>query len=157
MEEGFRCEFLQHGSLRTFILLFHQILLTNPQTQAALPALRTTKGKIVFTSSQAAVVGFPNWGLYSATKAAANSLARNIANEEKDITSVCIDPGLVDTGMQRELREDHPKTLTPDMHALLTGVHDNGGLSRPEQPGHVIAKLVLDAPSEISGQFLTYV
>jgi hypothetical protein len=31
-----------------------------------------------------------------------------------------------------------------------------GGLLKPEQPGHVMAKLVLEAPKELSGKFLSW-
>lgn len=32
--------------------------------------------------------------------------------------------------------------------------HKEGKLVKPEQPGHVIAKLVVSAPRSLSGQFL---
>jgi len=127
------------------------------QTKAALPALRQSKGKIVLTSSGAATAGYPAWGLYGATKAAMNSLAMTLGNEEPDVTSVSIRPGIVDTDMQRELRDDHGSNMSTDMHSKFTTIHKNGKLLKPEQPGHVMAKLVLDAPKEISGKFLSYV
>ncbi|KAL4937910.1 hypothetical protein BDV06DRAFT_202058 [Aspergillus oleicola] len=123
---------------------------------AALPSLRETKGKIIFTSSGAAVSAYRGWGLYGSTKAAMNHLALSLGEEEPDVTSVSIRPGMVDTEMQRELREDHASTLEPQVHAKFTGVHREGKLLRPEQPGHVMAKLVLDAPKELSGKFLSW-
>jgi NAD(P)-dependent dehydrogenase (short-subunit alcohol dehydrogenase family) len=84
-----------------------------------------------------------------------NHLALTLGAEEPDITSVSIRPGMVNTEMQRELREDHASNLEPDVHAKFTNVHKEGKLLRPEQPGHVMAKLVLDAPSSLSGRFLT--
>ncbi|OQD73632.1 hypothetical protein PENDEC_c014G05747 [Penicillium decumbens] len=125
-------------------------------TKAALPALRQSKGKIVLTSSGAATAGYPAWGLYGATKAAMNSLAMTLGNEEPDVTSVSIRPGIVDTDMQRELRDDHGSNMSTDMHSKFTTIHKNGKLLKPEQPGHVMAKLVLDAPKEISGKFLSW-
>lgn len=84
-----------------------------------------------------------------------NHLALTLGAEEPDITSVSIRPGMVDTEMQRELREDHVNNLEAEVHAKFTGVHKEGKLLKPEQPGHVMAKLVLDAPSSLSGRFLT--
>lgn len=127
------------------------------QAKAALPALRQSKGKIIFTSSGAAVTGYPGWGLYGATKAAMNHLALSLGSEEPYVTSLSIRPGMVDTDMQRELREDHVTTLDAEMHSKFTTVYKDGKLLKPEQPGHVMAKLVLDAPKNLSGRFLSYV
>lgn len=86
-----------------------------------------------------------------------NHFALTLGAEEPDVTSISIRPGMVDTNMQRELREDHATNMTPEMHAKFTGVHADGKLLRVEQPSHVMAKLVLDAPKELSGKFLSYV
>jgi NAD(P)-dependent dehydrogenase (short-subunit alcohol dehydrogenase family) len=86
-----------------------------------------------------------------------NNFAMSLGAEEPDVTSVSIRPGMVDTEMQRELREDHATNLDAEMHSKFTGVHKDGKLLKPEQPGHVMAKLVLDAPKEISGHFYSYV
>ncbi|KAL4926753.1 SDR family oxidoreductase [Aspergillus undulatus] len=123
---------------------------------AALPALREAKGKIVFTSSGASVSAYRGWGLYGSTKAAMNHLALSLGEEEADVVSVSIRPGMVDTEMQRELREDHATTLEPQVHEKFTSVHKEGKLLKPEQPGHVMAKLVLGAPRELSGKFLSW-
>ncbi|KAJ5541787.1 short-chain dehydrogenase [Penicillium frequentans] len=124
--------------------------------KAGLPALRQSKGRITFTSSAAAVSAFRGWGLYGASKAAMNHLAMSLGEEEPDVTSVSIQPGLVDTEMQREIREDLATTLDPQFHAIFTTVHKEGELLKPEQPGHVIAKLVIDAPNSLTGKFLSW-
>ncbi|KAL4919666.1 hypothetical protein BDW62DRAFT_178790 [Aspergillus aurantiobrunneus] len=125
--------------------------------RAALPALREGgEGRIVFTSSGASVSAYRGWGLYGSTKAAMNHLALSLGEEEPEVTSVSIRPGMVDTEMQRELREDHATTLEPQVHSKFTAVHQEGKLLKPEQPGHVMAKLVLDAPKELSGRFLSW-
>ncbi|KAE8351942.1 hypothetical protein BDV28DRAFT_136045 [Aspergillus coremiiformis] len=124
--------------------------------KAGLPALRESKGTIIFTSSGAAVSAYRGWGLYGVTKAAINHLALSLGEEESDVTTIAVRPGMVDTEMQRELREDHATTLEPQMHSKFTTVHKEGKLLKPEQPGHVMAKLVLGAPKELSGKFLTW-
>ncbi|CAL5873493.1 uncharacterized protein PFLUO_LOCUS7772 [Penicillium psychrofluorescens] len=123
--------------------------------KAGLPALRDSKGRIVFTSSGASVSAYRGWGLYGASKAAVNHLALTLGEEEPDVTSVSIQPGLVDTEMQREIREDHATTLDPQFHAIFTTAHKDGGLLKPEQPGHVIARLVIDAPNSLTGKYLS--
>ncbi|EAW12061.1 SDR family oxidoreductase [Aspergillus clavatus NRRL 1] len=124
--------------------------------KAGLPALRESKGRIVFTSSGASVSAFRGWGLYGASKAAMNHLARSLGEEEPDVTFVSIEPGLVDTEMQREIREDHATTLDPQFHAIFTTVHKHGELLKPEQPGHVMARVVIDAPNSLTGKFLSW-
>ncbi|TIB98708.1 NAD(P)-binding protein [Wallemia mellicola] len=82
-----------------FISLYHTI-------QLALPHLRDSKGNILLVSSGAATAGYSAWTAYNASKAAMNSLARTLANEEKDITTIAIRPGVVDTSMQQFIRDN---------------------------------------------------
>lgn len=58
--------------------------------------------------------------------------------------------------MQQEIRETHSNNMSPKEAAKFKELHKEGQLLRPEQPGHVIAKLSLEAPKELSGQFLSW-
>ena len=158
-KEGMDVNFI---SLVAFVRIYHAyVYIYNfcvadlEQVKAALPALRASRGKIIFTSSGAAISPYKGWGLYGASKAAMNHLALTLGAEEPDVTSVSVRPGMVDTEMQRELREDHSTTLEADMHGKFTTVYKEGKLLKPEQPGHVIAKLALDAPKSLSGRFIS--
>ncbi|OJD15245.1 hypothetical protein AJ78_04467 [Emergomyces pasteurianus Ep9510] len=124
--------------------------------KCAIPHLRNSHGKIIFTSSGAATSATTGWGLYGSTKAALNHINMTVALEEPDITSLSIRPGMVDTQMQEQLREKHMDVLGPVEGKRFLDAHREGKLLKPEQPGHVIAKLVLDAPRELSGKFLTW-
>ena len=124
------------------------------QVTAALPALRRSKGRIIFTSSGAAINAYTGWGAYGASKAAINHLALTLGAEEPDVTSISIRPGVVDTEMQREIREVHAPGMQEQDVARFHKLHKEGGLLKPEQPGHVIAKLAVDGPKELSGRFL---
>lgn len=117
--------------------------------KAALPALKKSKGTILFTSSGAASNAYPTWGAYGASKAAINHLAMTVANEEKDITSIAIRPGVVDTDMQRDIREKHNTAMDPSDAMKFAELKVEGRLLKPEQPGHVMAKLILDAPKSL--------
>lgn len=69
--------------------------------QAVLPQMRKQKaGRIVFTSSVAAVLSIPYQAFYSASKSAINALALALRNEVKDfgITVTALMPGDVATG-----------------------------------------------------------
>jgi NAD(P)-dependent dehydrogenase (short-subunit alcohol dehydrogenase family) len=124
--------------------------------KAAIPALREAKGRIILTSSGAATNGYSTWGAYGSSKAAVNHLAKTLATEEKQITSIALRPGVVDTEMQRDIREKHNGFMDAGDAAKFAELKTSGGLLKPEQPGHVIAKLALDASNELSGQFLNW-
>lgn len=70
-----------------------------------------------------------------------------------------IRPGVVDTEMQRQIREDYRANMSDKDQTKFAGLKTSGGLLRPEQPGHVIAKLAA-APSQdlkgMSGKFLNW-
>lgn len=124
------------------------------QIRLALPHLRSSKGRIVLTSSGAATYAYAAWGAYGASKAALNHVAMTLAAEEPDVVTVSVRPGVVDTEMQRELRDVHIEKLAlKDGDKFLT-LKREGRLLRPEQPGNVIARLVLEAGKELSGKFV---
>lgn len=141
------------GWLHTFhVNLFSVVSIV----QAALPALRKGKGTIIFTSSGAAQNAYSTWGAYGASKAALNHLAMTLKNEEPDVTTLSIRPGVVDSDMQREIREVHNATMDEKDRVKFLEAKRMGTLLRPEQPGNVIAKLAVGAPKELSGQFLSW-
>lgn len=69
--------------------------------------------------------------------------------------SIAIRPGVVDTDMQTELREIHGSKMQGKDLAKFVNLHKDGALLKPEQPGHVMAKLILGGPRELSGECLT--
>ena len=60
--------------------------------------------QIVAISSGAAVNGNRGWGGYSISKAALNMLVKLYAKEREDIHFSALAPGLIDTGMQEQIR-----------------------------------------------------
>ncbi len=124
------------------------------QTKSALPFLRKCNGRIIFTSSGASVASYGGWGAYGASKAALNHLTMTLSIEEPEVTSISIRPGVVDTQMQKELRETHVSAMQDKDSAKFLSLHKEGRLLKPEKPGNVIAKLVLDGPKNLSGRFL---
>jgi NAD(P)-dependent dehydrogenase (short-subunit alcohol dehydrogenase family) len=120
------------------------------------PSLRKSNGRIVFTSSGAAIGAYQGWGCYGAGKAVLNHLAHTLSVEEPDITTVSVRPGVVDTEMQREIRELHTMAMSEKDAAKFLRLKDDGGLLKPEQPGHVIAKLAVGAGKELSGKFVSW-
>ncbi|KAH9994729.1 NAD(P)-binding protein [Xylariaceae sp. FL0662B] len=118
----------------------------------AIPELRKSKGRVVFLSSGAAVGVTAGWGAYGTSKAAVTHLCAHLAVEEPSITSIAISPGKVNTGMQKEIRELGKAGMTPEAHASFVNEFTSGRLLDPQQPGNVIAKLVVDAPKDLNGK-----
>lgn len=111
----------------------------------------------MFTSSGAASNAYSSWGAYGATKAAVNHLAMTLKNEEPDVTTVSIRPGVVDTAMQGDIRDKYLQNMDEKDQEKFVSAKRDGKLLPAEKPGHVIAELALRAPQELSGQFLRYV
>lgn len=122
--------------------------------QAVIPHLRTSKGRIILVSSGACLKGYAAWGPYGSSKAALHSLAQHLAVEEKDIVTISGNPGRTDTGMQKLLRDQGKGHMDDADHASFVSAFTDGQLNPPEGPGHVFAKLVLDATPDLSGKFL---
>jgi NAD(P)-dependent dehydrogenase (short-subunit alcohol dehydrogenase family) len=94
---------------------------------------------------------YESWGAYGSSKAALHSVAAHLAAEEPDICSVSIQPGRVNTDMQRVVREEGRETMRPgDYDGFATAFRD-GKLSRPEDPAGVIANVVVSPKPELSG------
>ncbi|KZW04254.1 NAD(P)-binding protein [Exidia glandulosa HHB12029] len=122
----------------------------------ATPLLRESNGaRVIFVSSGAATGSTGAWGPYNAAKAAMNSLARTFANEEPSITSIAFRPGVVDTEMQGEIRSVARESMKPDEYDRFITLHETGKLASPDVPANVIVRLALEAPKELSGQFIS--
>lgn len=111
------------------------------------------------TSSGAAVSAYQGWGAYGAGKAVLNHLALTLSVEEPAVTTISLRPGVVDTEMQREIREVHHERMSDKDRVKFAGLKTDSGLLKPEQPGHVIAKLAAASGDEVkglSGKFLNW-
>ena len=82
-----------------------------------------------------------------------NHLALTLANEEPDITSIAIRPGVVDTEMQVEVRGHKGVMDGKDVEKFKT-LFEQGKLLKPEQPGNVMARLAVGMEKGLSGKFL---
>lgn len=61
--------------------------------------------------------------------------------------------------MQREIREVHHESMSEKDRTKFAGLKKDGVLLRPEQPGHVLAKLAIadgEDVRELSGKFLNW-
>ena len=80
-------------------------------TRALLPALRASRGQVLFLNSSAGLVANAEWGAYAATKFGLKAIADSLRAEEADagvrVTSVYL--GRVATPMQAKVREQEGK------------------------------------------------
>lgn len=99
--------------------------------QEALPLLRAAgaagRGAVLNISSDAAVVAYPTWGAYGATKAAGDLMSAVLAVEEPELRVWWADPGSMATRMMAaaEPEEDltalpTPEQVAPALLRLLT-------------------------------------
>lgn len=115
---------------------------------------------IVFVSSGASVKPYNGWSAYGCSKAALNHFAMDIASEEPSdkVRAVCIAPGVVDTQMQKDIRETlGPQGMTPEALERFTQLYKTSSLLDPKVPAAVLAQLALKGiPDALNGQYLRY-
>lgn len=107
-------------------------------TQAVLPQLRKQRsGRLIYTSSVAAILAVPYQSFYSASKAAINALALALANEVKPfgISVSVMMPGDVATGFTDARRKSTAGEEVYHMaqKAITTMEHDERGGMQPVQ------------------------
>lgn len=106
-------------------------------TRVLLPALRASRGQVVFVNSGAGLSAGPQWSAYGAAKHGLKALADSLRAEERanSVRVTTVYPGIVDTDMQRELRES------------LGGPYDP---QRAMRPGTVAAAIIgaIDMPAD---------
>ena len=107
-------------------------------TQAVLPQLRQQRyGRIIYTSSVAAILAVPYQAFYSASKAAINAMALALANEVKEfgISVSVMMPGDVSTGFTDARRKSTAgeEVYTGAKKAITTMERDERGGMNPIQ------------------------
>lgn len=133
-------------------------------TQKLIPILRKSSkedgipSSCVYVSSSASTFCYDGWMAYGASKAALNHLTLHLGDEEKGlINAISIDPGIVDTGMQVNIRENLGTGMAAETHKMFIEFHEKGQLLKPEIPGGVCALLALQGvPDSLSGKYLEY-
>jgi NAD(P)-dependent dehydrogenase (short-subunit alcohol dehydrogenase family) len=125
-------------------------------TQIALRHLRMRNGRVISTSSGAAVKVIQGWGAYCTAKAALNHFNRVLASEETEITAITFRPGVMDTEMQSTIRSEGEAGMPEQTYDRYVRLHQEGALLSPELPGRALAVLALHAPHEWSGEFIAW-
>lgn len=93
--------------------------------QQALPYLNNApKSLAISISSDAALGGYPGWGVYGASKAALDLLTKTFASEQSHIACYAIDPSDMDTAMHHAASPgdeglNQPKDVATTIYSLF--------------------------------------
>lgn len=120
-----------------------------------LPLLKKSGGRLISVGTGATSLPIASWSAYCSSKSALLMLTKVIAVENPEITSFSFVPGVVDTAMQRSIREKKD-AMPADMAAYFANLHSSGQLEPPEVPARALAWCTLNAPSGWTGQELSY-
>jgi NAD(P)-dependent dehydrogenase (short-subunit alcohol dehydrogenase family) len=117
-------------------------------TVAALPELRRRRGSIVFLSSIAGKIGFPNASAYCATKGAIELATKALAVEEapNGVRVNAIAPGNVETPMNAHLMAD------ADYYKAMIEATPLGRNAQVDDIAPIAVLLVSDAGAYITGE-----
>ncbi|CAB4423991.1 unnamed protein product [Rhizophagus irregularis] len=129
----------------------------------SLAQLKQNKGVFVSVSSGAATNEYYGWAAYSTTKAALNMLTTTFALEEPDVVAISIRPGVVDTDMQKLIREKGMEMgMNKSEHDKFISLYKSNNLVSADQPAHILASLAscagekIDTIKSLSGKFLSW-
>ena len=84
-----------------------------------------------------------------------NIYLKCLAREEPEIVCMSVRPGIVDTAIVNSLYTNphRAQVMDQEQFKFMQLQKEHGKLLKPEQPAEMFAKLVLEAPKSLSGQF----
>ena len=97
---------------------------------------------------------FPHFSAYSVSKAGLIHLTRVLAEEVRPngVTVNALDPGLVDTDMQRDLRRLSARAVGEEMRGRLRDFQEKGLLKPPDRIGAWVAAFLGGKGGQITGE-----
>tara|TARA_B100000459_G_scaffold147043_1_gene115027 strand:- start:2124 stop:2870 length:747 start_codon:yes stop_codon:yes gene_type:complete len=122
-------------------------------TQRLIPLLGGAKQSRVTTiSSGASLRPVESWSAYCVSKAGLDMWAKCLAAEgaHANISAISIAPGVVDTGMQLDIRSAAPENFPS--HADFVALHTEGHLTQSQDVAAQLCPLILHHSMEQSGQ-----
>ena len=107
--------------------------------------------RVTTISSGAAVNSLHSWSAYCVSKAGLDMWTRCLAEEGKsdNISAISVAPGIVDTGMQQDIRNSNPDDFP--MHQRFVDFKEHGALVAPEIVASQLFELITNQQMEQSG------
>lgn len=127
-------------------------------THALVPAMIEQKrGKIISITSGLGQRPFPRFCAYGVSKAGINQLTRNLAEElaPYNIQVNAIDPGVMDTPMQTEIRDRGPQLLSQPIHRRFSAFKNHGELKPPQEVAPLAVYLGSSDSDKLTGRIGT--
>jgi len=124
-------------------------------SKAVIPhMIKQRKGKIINVLSGLGEIVMPPFGAYSVAKAGLIHLTRFMAEELKDydIQVNGLDPGIMDTRMQEEIRASGPEVLGIELYKQVLGWKKTGELKLPEKVARLAVFLASGASDSFTGE-----
>ncbi len=111
-----------------------------------------TQSRITTISSGASLRPVQSWSAYCVAKAGLDMWTRCIASEleEKKISAIAIAPGIVDTGMQEDIRASDPENF-PD-HSNFVSYHSEGMLVDADEVAGKLMPLITNHEMSQTGE-----
>ncbi|KIW45788.1 uncharacterized protein PV06_04143 [Exophiala oligosperma] len=117
----------------------------------AIPHLRQTEGKVVFTTSDAGRAVFPGWGFYSMSKTAVAFEVQQLHLEEPSLIAIGLRPGLCDTPMLRGVMDGTYEGWSQEDAAAFKNISAGHELIPPKVAAKGFAYAVAKASRALSG------
>lgn len=114
-------------------------------------------GKIINIISGLGQMPYPRFCAYSVTKAGLIQLTRSLSEELKDknIQVNAIDPGVMDTAMQEEIRALGPDVLGKSIYQNFTQLKEQGQLKNPSEVASLAVFLASSDSNHMTGHYGT--
>jgi NAD(P)-dependent dehydrogenase (short-subunit alcohol dehydrogenase family) len=124
--------------------------------RAAFPHLiQAGEGIAVFFGSGAAERVVPGMGAYCAAKAAEEHLARHLAAETPEITTLVFRPGVVNTSMARSAMNARGRAAK-GLREQFRAYERNGEILAPEVPARALVSILSNNPRRFHGKIATW-
>ena len=124
-------------------------------SKAVIPhMIRRKRGKIINVTSGLGAMAMPRFGGYSIAKTGVIHLTRILAEELKphNIQVNGLDPGVMDTKMQEDLRSLGPDVLGDAIYGEFSGYKEKGILKPPERVAKSAVFLASEGSDSITGE-----
>lgn len=123
--------------------------------RAALPHMQAQKnGVVINVSSGLARMAFPRFNAYCVAKAGLEQMTRCLSEEYSDsgISFYAVDPGVMDTSMQSEIRAFPENEISPELKRQFQQMKEEGHLRSPQKTAELVIALAQHRPQAMSGR-----